>query len=124
MLNLPEPIAQRFKRAEAHGHKLVSQGCALFRCTQCNLRGYLDDDWFADIFTAQPCKIGNEPMSEHETMSEDERADFRSFCEAVTDAQLDAIVEKEESAHGHYREACAIARDVRNERERARRRNH
>lgn len=40
---LPENIRREVDAATVHGHALVSQGCALFRCTRCEARRFLDD---------------------------------------------------------------------------------
>lgn len=41
-MRLPKHIKINVQAAEAKGHKLVSQGCNLFRCTGCNQTGYMD----------------------------------------------------------------------------------
>lgn len=44
MPRYPEPIHSNVVQAEGLGHKVVSQGCGLFRCTQCDTRDYLDNE--------------------------------------------------------------------------------
>ena len=41
---LPAPIALRVAMARERGHDPASQGCAMFRCTICNVQGFLDTD--------------------------------------------------------------------------------
>lgn len=54
-MSYPPHIQANVDDAERHGHKLVSQGCALFRCTRCNLHGYLDNDEPGSVFR-RSCK--------------------------------------------------------------------
>lgn len=39
---LPKDILRAVRHAEDGGHRLVSHGAALFRCTQCNVREFVD----------------------------------------------------------------------------------
>lgn len=41
-MRLPKHIKANVDAAERMGHKLVSQGCAMFRCTGCDAKGYMD----------------------------------------------------------------------------------
>jgi hypothetical protein len=37
-------IRDNVRAAEANDHKIVGQGCAMFRCTECNVYGFMDTD--------------------------------------------------------------------------------
>lgn len=41
-MRLPKNVKINFDAAERQGHKLVSQGCARFRCTACGQTAFLD----------------------------------------------------------------------------------
>jgi tRNA(Ile2) C34 agmatinyltransferase TiaS len=55
-IELPSMIAHRVASVESRGHTLVSQGCAMFRCTRCDTRGFLDETSFT---FPRECKKGN-----------------------------------------------------------------
>jgi hypothetical protein len=39
----PRHVQGNVNAATAMGHAVVSQGCGMFRCTRCEVRGYLDE---------------------------------------------------------------------------------
>lgn len=41
-MRLPKHIQINVDAAHKRGHSVVSQGCAMFRCTRCPVQGYLD----------------------------------------------------------------------------------
>jgi hypothetical protein len=54
MPKYPAHIQAQVDAAERMGHKLVSQGCALFRCTLCNGKAFLDEE--ASALTCDVCR--------------------------------------------------------------------
>jgi hypothetical protein len=54
MPKYPAHIQAQVDAAERMGHKLVSLGCALFRCTLCNVKRFLDEE--AAALTRDKCK--------------------------------------------------------------------
>jgi hypothetical protein len=49
-MRLPKKIKDNVDAAESRGHKLVSQGCALFRCTGCDRTAFMDGETTASAF--------------------------------------------------------------------------
>lgn len=51
---LPPNILRWVRHAEQNGHRMYSQGCAIFRCYLCELVGYLDNDAERKFFERCP----------------------------------------------------------------------
>lgn len=41
-IKLPKHVAHHVSTARKYGHEPVSQGCAMFRCTNCDIQDFLD----------------------------------------------------------------------------------
>lgn len=58
----PDPVEADVQAAERQGHQPLSQGCGMFRCGRCNVRGYLDNAGELGAF-GDPCKGEGERRS-------------------------------------------------------------
>jgi hypothetical protein len=88
-MRLPKYIKVNVDAAEARGHKLVSQGCALFRCTGCDRTAFMDGSTTTSAFWEEcpalrkcpHCERTKEPYNATCTRSECQEASAKANAE-------------------------------------------